>query len=288
MIKQFQESLRNNTLIGNHRFKIIKTIGQGGFGFTYLAVDSNLKKYAIKEFFIGRHFIRDRDEITVLCLPNYNKNKERFYRKMFLNEAIVLNELSHPNIITSFELFEENNTYYNVMPYIRGVALSDYIKSKGLLSEDESIRIICLIAKAIKYIHSKNICHLDIKPENIMLQNDNPILIDFGLSRNYNDPNLEEYLFQTISAGYAPLELFEKNGVDFFSPETDVFGLGATLYSMLTGSTPPLLKSIWHGALLKNIKSLSIPLQMTIKTSMQIIPQRRFRTIENFIQSLLR
>lgn len=137
MIKQFQESLRNNTLIGNHRFKIIKTIGQGGFGFTYLAVDSNLKKYAIKGFFIGRHFIRDRDEITVLCLPNYNKNKERFYRKMFLNEAIVLNELSHPNIITSFELFEENNTYYNVMPYIRY-----YLNLQGIFNQNDKITFL--------------------------------------------------------------------------------------------------------------------------------------------------
>lgn len=207
---------------------------------------------------------------------------------MFKNEALLLRKLDHPNIIVSFEFFEENGTCYNVMPFIKGVSLSEHIKMEGSLSEVESSRIIYLIAKAIKYIHSKNICHFDIKPENIMLQNGNPILIDFGLSRNYTDSHLGESIFQTISAGYAPLELFEKNGINTFSPETDIFGLGATLYSMLTGETPPLLKSIWHGALLKNIKDLSDPLQMTIKTSMQIIPSRRFRSIDSFIQSLLK
>lgn len=288
MINHLKDSLRNNTLIGNSRFKIIKTIGRGGFGFIYLATDANHKKYAIKEFFIDRGFIRNTDNTSVICDPNYNKNKEHFYRKMFKNEALLLRKLDHPNIIVSFEFFEENGTCYNVMPFIKGVSLSEHIKMEGSLSEVESSRIIYLIAKAIKYIHSKNICHFDIKPENIMLQNGNPILIDFGLSRNYTDSHLGESIFQTISTGYAPLELFEKNGINTFSPETDIFGLGATLYSMLTGETPPLLKSIWHGALLKNIKDLSDPLQMTIKTSMQIIPSRRFRSIDSFIQSLLK
>lgn len=275
----------NETLFGN-QFKILKTIGKGGFSFIYLVEDLNLNKFAIKEFFMSKCFQRDTDNRTVICTSEYNQIRKDTFQQNFLNEAIIMKSFCHPNVITSYGYFEENNTIYNVMPFLKGITLSQYIETNGKLAEDEAITIIRRLSAAIKYVHSKNICHFDITPNNVFLQNENPILIDFGLSHNYNILNPKSSRIRSISPGYAPLELFEKNGVPKFSPATDIFGLGATLFTMLTGTIPPTLKSIWHGGLCLPLKNVSLQTQMVIKTAMQICISRRFSCIEQFLHAL--
>lgn len=277
--------LLKNTYLYNSKYKIIDVLGQGGFSFIYLAIDSNGNEYAIKEYFSDNRHFRGLDNL-VYKRPEYDFDKDLLYRNKFIQEAELLHSISHPNVISSYLYFEENNTLYNVMPRINGITLYDYTSANNQLSEKESLFIISQLANAIKYLHSLEICHYDIKPVNVMIHNGKPILIDFGLAHNYKNHNLDNYIHPTVTAGYTPLELFEKNGVNSFSPETDIFGLGATLFFMLTGNDPPPLKKIWHGSLLKELHKFPFQVQTIIKISLQILPQRRFRSIDSFIQAI--
>lgn len=278
--------LNKNTYLYNSNYKIIDIIGQGGFSFIYRVIDSKGNEYAIKEYFSDNRHFRGLDNYSVYKKPEYDITKDIAYRKNFIQEANLLYSLSHPNIISSYKYFEENNTLYSVMPLIHGITLYDYTHINKVLSEEESLSIISQLAHAVRYLHSLGICHYDIKPVNIMMQNGNPILIDFGLARNYKNKDLDKYIYPTVTAGYTPLELFEKDGVNSFSPETDIFGLGATLFFMITGTDPPSLKKIWHGSLIKELHGFSSQIQMLIKVTLQILPQRRYRNIESFIQAL--
>ena len=152
----------------------------------------------------------NRDENTChITVATQSKVKliERLKEK-FIEEASALFSMQHPNIVRVTDVFEENGTAYYVMDYIDGKSLQDIVKEKGALNEDSAIHYISQIADALKYVHSLNRLHLDVKPGNIMIdKNDQAILIDFGASKQYDEvegENTSTLLGKT--PGYAPLE----------------------------------------------------------------------------------
>ncbi len=210
------QHLQPNTTLQSGKYRIERVLGQGGFGITYLAVQTSLERnVAIKEFFMKDFCSRDNTLLTT----GSTKIVEQC-RKKFIKEARNLARLSHPNIIGVIDVFEENGTVYYVMPYLTGGSLEDYVKKNGSLSESESMKYIRQIASALKYMHEEqHICHYDVKPANILLdKKGNAVLIDFGISKNY-DANGHETTTTPIgmSEGYAPIEQYQQN-VEEFSP----------------------------------------------------------------------
>lgn len=223
-------------------YRIEKVLGQGGFGVTYLATDLNLQRHvAIKEFF-PKDFC-ERDETTSHVTLG-TKNTAEFVNRLkskFLKEARNIAKFDHPNIIRIFAAFEENNTAYYVMEYIEGESLSSMVKERGPLPEKQALGYIEKVGKALEYVHARKINHLDIKPANIMVRrsDDTPILIDFGLSKQYDsDGNQTSTMPPGFSHGFAPLEQYNEGGVKDFTPQTDIYSLAATLYYILSGVVP--------------------------------------------------
>lgn len=238
--------LANGTLLQEGKYKIEQVLGQGGFGITYLAIQCDLeRKVAIKEFFMKEFCARSCGETTITTNTTGSFDLYEKLRAKFKKEARNIATLNHPNIIKVFDVFEENNTVYYVMSYCEGGSLADRIAQTGYLSEGNSTRYILQVASAVGHMHSCQINHFDIKPGNIMLtHDDNAVLIDFGLSKQYDH---EGYQTSTtpigISVGYAPLEQHDGN-LEIFSPESDIYSLGATFFKMLTGKTPPSAAAI--------------------------------------------
>lgn len=238
--------LTNGTFLHGGTYKIDKVLGQGSFGITYLAVHTSLgKKVAIKEFFMKELNSRGDDgSITGMSDGSLSHN----YGQKFKKEAINLSRLEHPNIVRVTDSFDENGTYYYVMDYIDGCNLNDYLKSNSV-SQKEAVEIITDVAKALMYMHEeKHVLHLDLKPGNIMRRkNDGHIfLIDFGLSKHFSNDGQPE-TSTTIglgTAGYAPVEQSNQAKNGEFRPTIDVYALGATLYKLLTGQTPPVASDL--------------------------------------------
>lgn len=238
------QTLQQGITLQGGKYIIKKVLGQGGFGITYLAEHDLLgTNVAIKEFFMKDLNNRDEETLQVSTFSgNRCESVERFKAK-FLKEARNIFQLNHPNIISILDIFEENGTAYYVMEYCKSGSLSDLLKQypQGL-PEDKSVKYIREVASAVAYIHEKKMNHLDIKPANIVINSKGEaILIDFGLSKQY-DAETREQTSTTpvgISEGYAPLEQYNKGGVGEFSPSTDIYALGATLYKLITGQTPP-------------------------------------------------
>ena len=226
----------------NGKYVIKSVLGQGGFGITYLAVHTMLDvEVAIKEFFPKTFCDRDTTTSHITLGTSVNKELVERFKTKFLKEAKNIAKLKHPGIVRIQDVFEENNTAYYVMDFIDGQSLSDIVKQKGRISLPSAIVWIAKVGDALSYIHSKNINHLDIKPANIMLDDGgNPILIDFGLAKQYDDAGEETSTTPVgISHGYASPEQYRKGGVSSFSPQADIYSLAATLYKLITGLTPP-------------------------------------------------
>ena len=236
-------TLQQGSTLQGGRYKIERVLGQGGFGITYLAVQSGLeRKVAIKEFFMKDLCNRDGSTSHVTLGTEGSRETVARFREKFLKEARNIARLNHPHIVRIHDIFEENGTAYYVMEYAEGGSLADLVKSKGCLSESEATHYILQIAEALAYIHSKKINHLDVKPANILLNELNEaILIDFGLSKQYDALTGGQTSTTPvgISEGYAPMEQYKQGGVSEFSPETDIYALGATFFKLLTGKTPP-------------------------------------------------
>ena len=237
------QELNVGSYLQNGKYRIIGMLGQGGFGITYLAVQSGLeRKVAIKEFFMKDLCNRDGSTSHVTLGTEGSRETVTRFREKFLKEARNIARLNHPHIVRIHDIFEENGTAYYVMEYAEGGSLADLVKSKGCLSESEATSYILQIAEALAYIHSKKINHLDVKPANILLNELNEaILIDFGLSKQYDALTGGQTSTTPvgISEGYAPMEQYKQGGVSEFSPETDIYALGATFFKLLTGKTPP-------------------------------------------------
>ncbi len=236
-------TLTPGSFLQHGTYRIERVLGQGGFGITYLATDINLQRQvAIKEFF-PKDYCEREDTTSHVTLGT--RNTAEFVNRLkakFLKEARNIAKLNHPGIIRIYSAFEENNTAYYVMEYIEGGSLSALVKRGGPLSPARAMRYIDEVGEALEYVHRLKINHLDIKPANIMLResDDTPVLIDFGLSKQYDSEGNQTSTTPTgISHGYAPMEQYNDGGVKEFSPQTDVYSLAATLYYMLSGVTPP-------------------------------------------------
>ena len=229
------------TLQGGN-YSILKMLGQGGFGITYLAEQTKLRrKVAIKEFFIKQ--FSDRDESTT-AVTFGSKGAQELVDRMrdkFVKEARNLAKLKHPNIVKVIDIFEENNTAYYVMEFAERGSLADVVKRQGYMSEPQALEYVRQVASALAYLHERRMNHLDVKPGNIMLNEEGQaVLIDFGLSKQYDSNGVQDSTSPVgVSEGYAPLEQYKLGGVREFSPETDIYALGATLFKLLTGQTPP-------------------------------------------------
>ena len=283
--------LQSGTLLQGGRYRIISTLGNGGFGITYLAEQCMTeRKVCIKEFFPKGYYTRQGDSNAVrISSPEFDDNMVRFKAK-FTKEAKIIARLDHPNIVHIFDAFEENDTAYYVMEYIEGESLSSITKRLGALAEAEAVKYICQVADALRYIHEQGIMHLDVKPGNIMVrqQDARSILIDFGLSKHYDERNGEATSTTPVgvSHGYAPMEQYRTGGVKSFSPETDIYSLGATLYYLVTGTTPPEAAEIADDGLPTLPSHLSSGVRNTIERSMESQRKSRPHSIGEFLALL--
>ena len=287
------QTLQENTILQGGKYTIISILGQGGFGITYLGVQSGLdRKVAIKEFFIREMCKRDDSTNHVTLGTEGSRETVDMYRQKFLKEARSIAQLNHPNIVRIIDVFEENGTAYYVMEYAEGGSLKDKVKGNGSLSEAVATRYIIRVAEALDYIHQRNMNHLDVKPGNIMLnEKDETLLIDFGLSKQY-DASSGSQTSSTpvgISEGYAPMEQYKKGGVSVFSPETDIYALGATFFNLLTGLTPPSASDVYEdGIPVKELESKGVS-RKAISVICQAMAGRkkdRLKSAQAFINAL--
>ena len=229
------------TLLKGGTYRITRFIGSGGFGCTYEAFHTELEeRVAIKEFFVKNFCNRDETTSRVSVATQSQRALVEKLRSKFKDEAKAMFRLRHPGIVRVSDVFEENGTVYYVMDFIEGRSLQSIVEEEGRLPEHRALKYVRQVADALRYIHGHNRLHLDVKPGNIMVDSsDNAILIDFGASKQYDEENGENT--STLvgkTPGYAPLEQMGNKVVRFF-PATDIYALGATLYKLLTGVTPP-------------------------------------------------
>lgn len=282
--------LQPGTLLQGGKYKIEKVLGQGGFGITYLANQELLdRQVCIKEFFFKEYCERNNDASHIILGTQSNSETvERFMAK-FLKEARTISHLDHPNIIHIHDIFKENNTAYYVMDYVEGESLNEIVSRDGMLAESKAIDYIKQVASALDFIHQRGINHLDIKPANIMIRkSDNmAILIDFGLSKQYDAQGSQTSTTPVgISYGYAPMEQYNSGGVCTFSAQTDIYSLGATLYKLVTGNTPPQAMEILNDGLPQLPMVLSSEMKNAITSAMQVRKSDRPENISSFLNLL--
>lgn len=233
-------------------YRIEKVLGNGGFGITYLATTvmqiGNVPVkalFAIKEHFLKNDCERAENSTEVkYSLPARERVENS--RKDFMAEARRLQTfgVNHNNIVKVNEVFEANNTAYYVMEYLEGNTLRAYVESRNKLTETETMAVMEPIVDAVRELHRNHMTHLDIKPDNIMIDIDaegniRPVLIDFGLSKHYDAEGNATSTINLLgcSDGYAPVEQYA--GITTFSPEADYYAIGATLFYCLAGKRPP-------------------------------------------------
>lgn len=230
-----------NALPQGHKigaYEIVEELGSGGFGITYKAYDHTLQTHvAIKEYLPANCAIREADTISVGPRSRIVRQDYQYGLEMFLREARTLAQFRHERIIRVIQFLEANNTAYLVMEYERGASLANKVLDQSYPTFDN--RVVALLMQLLQglgEIHRANILHRDIKPSNIYIrQDDSPVLLDFGSAR-FALSGKTMNLTSMVSPGYAPFEQYVSNGRQ--GPWTDFYGLGATLYWVVTGYKP--------------------------------------------------
>ena len=276
-------------LLQGGKYRIVSLIAQGGFGITYEAIQTGLNaRVALKEFYIKDLCLRDiNDGPDVMIKSTDRKAIFDGFRQKFLKEARTIASLSHHNIVKVNDVFEQNGTAYYTMEYIEGETLKDHVAANGPLEESRAIELIAEAGEALSHIHSRNILHLDIKPDNIMLRNGTtPVIIDFGVSKRYDKDGNQTSMMQIArSRGYAPIEQYKPEAMASFSPATDVYSLAATLYFALSGDKPLEPSQIFeHG--LPLILDISGETMEAIIKGMAVKRENRPQSVDEFIDLL--
>jgi serine/threonine-protein kinase len=255
----------------NNRYRIVRLLGSGGFGAVYRAWDLNL---------------------SAPCAVKENFDVSPDAARQFAREASILANLHHPNLPRVTDHFSiPGQGQYLVMDYVEGQDVNEIcLASSGPLPEAQVLDIARQVCDALEYLHTRTppIVHRDIKPANIRVRTDGLVmLVDFGIAKFY-DPSMRTTMgARAVTPGYSPFEQYGQKPTD---ARTDIYALGATLYTLLTGHEP--IESIERvsGSELPPIRALnpqvSSNTEQAILKAMEIFPQNRFQTAREFSAAL--
>jgi serine/threonine-protein kinase len=288
------DALPEGAALQNGAFVVECILAQSSFAITYAARDEKLRRaVALKELFLSGC---RRDLVTGEVLPAGLLSHREFEneRAHFLAEARALAPFRHPHIVAVHAFFEEHNTAYMAMEYLRGQTLLQVLETRGRLPEKEVLRLAAQLCEAIEAVHGAHRLHRDLKPENVMLAEDGRIvLLDFGLSTHFDGGDAYgtrrlDAILRYGTPGYAPLEQYTQSGA--VSTATDVYALGATLYHLLTGQAPPPATDRAFGARLEAPHRLrpgmSAPVSDAILWALRMKPESRPPTVQAFAERL--
>ena len=218
-------------------YELMRVLGFGGFGMTYLGFDHNLDKaVAIKEYLPSDIATRTADRSVAPQASDF-RGDFQWGLERFLDEARTLARFDHRHIIKVYRFFEAHGTAYIVMEYAEGETLSAYLERKGTLSEAELKGILYPLLDGLEVVHEADFLHRDIKPGNIVLRDvdGSPVLLDFGAARQAIGAKSRS-VTSIVTPGYAPIEQYSSRGRQ--GPWTDIYALGGVCYRALTGQVP--------------------------------------------------
>lgn len=260
-----QSLLPTGTTLLEGRYRIERYLSSGNFGNTYVVTDTVFGELlAMKEFFLRGYCFRAQNGKTIDISPAVTPERVNVQRDKFKKEARRLRELTNEHLVHVHNMFEENNTVYYIMDYVRGESLAAYMERTGRpLSEEQVLYLLNQMLDGLDEIHVKKIWHLDLKPDNMMIDKDGKlVIIDFGASKQIGRSG--QYTGTTgvlcYTPGFAPLEQVNQD-MNSLGPWTDIYALGATLYNLLTNQTPSI----------QNSKNLAFPSTVSPKTKRLIM-----------------
>ncbi|MBE0620188.1 MAG: serine/threonine protein kinase [Burkholderiales bacterium] len=235
MPTQANQPLPDGYQLQNYRIR--KVLSRGGFSIVYLADDENEAPVAIKEYLPASLALRSRGDV----LPAVAEDDLAYFRcgmNCFFEEGKALAGLAHSNVVRVLNFFRANETAYMVMRYERGRTLQEHIpRRRGSIKEDLIRHIIALLLNGLREVHANKLLHLDIKPANVYIRNDgSPVLIDFGAARQALTEKTTR-LNPMYTPGYASPEQYR--GRQMLGPWSDIYSVGATMYSCLAAAAPP-------------------------------------------------
>ena len=228
-----------DTVIGGYR--VARKISAGGFGVVYLAVDHEGQQVAIKEYLPSALTMREPGELV----PQVPPEKLSLYRlglKSFFEEGRALAQISHPSVVSVLNFFRQNETVYMVMNYLEGATLQDFIVTARDLKREKVFRESTIrslfdeILRGLRIVHQHKMLHLDLKPANIFITDDNrAVMIDFGAAREVlnKEGNFTRPMY---TPGFAAPEMYRRDST--MGPWTDIYAIGACIYSCMQGYPP--------------------------------------------------
>lgn len=264
----------------NNRYRVIRELGQGGFGKTFLAVDTHLPS--------------ERPCVIKQLYPIVSKPKQyQWVRERFQREAAILEELSRGNsqIPQLYAYFAEAETFYLVQEYIEGETLTEKVEQNGVLSEQEVTQILISLLQVLDYVHRQHIIHRDVKPDNVILRvsDGKPVLIDFGVVKEALETVMDSDRTHSIAIGtpgYMPSE--QAAGRPVYS--SDLYSLGLTAVFLLSGQPPHTLESdprtgelLWQQA----VPRLNRQLVAVIDRAVCFHPRDRFADAKEMLTALI-
>jgi serine/threonine protein kinase len=271
-------------------WRIEEVLGVGGFGIVYKARGVYFNELvAIKEYFPSSISERDSED-TVVPIDSDSEEVHALGLKKFVEEAKLLWNLStpsrHPNIVSVRSLFEIHGTAYMVMDFEDGMSLSKMLKQGRRFNERSLWNILQPIAEGLERAHRVGVLHRDIKPPNILINEDNrPVLIDFGSARfDTAEATSTKVTFHTPP--YAAIEQYVKTYPQ--GPWTDIYAPGVVMYECVTGEKPPEVLERLHAGLGKPLAAGKWPgyskkFLAAIDTSMTVKPDERPQSLSDWL-----